>query len=314
MIDRATYLIPAMAVTLLVAITPSVHADFLATFDSFAATANTEVPSGQTSSGYAAVRPGHYSVENPLIFTVGGVKMTMYRESNATFDIIDNNLASQAGKGINAQGVEVTPWGARSIDPFSDTRNAPFVINFEGADPPEGSGGFGEFGDFAGEALPDADPSSPVGAKSVEADPTGLLYFSLMAGDYGQDRDFLQMQAWSGRDGNGEELGVVTNPQPLPQTAEPRWTEQRFHFAVDDEEGELIRSIRFFGGADDIDVFIDRIAGSLGTNVVPETEDIDGPLAEIVFDSNAQLIPEPATGVGLLVGALALGSRRRDRR
>jgi len=310
MIQKKGHLIAgAAAAGMAMAMASPAHADFLANFDNFRASARTESESEKTTSGFAADRPGFYSVQRPLIFTVGGVKMTMYRQFNGTFDIIDNTLASQRQKGINSEGERITNWGSRSIDSFSDTRNAPFVINFEGADPP------GPSGDFAGPGDANGDGStSPVGAASVAADPTGLLYFSLIAGDYGQDRDFLQMEAWSGRDGTGERLGVVTHPEPLPATDAPRWTEQRFHFAVADEDSDRIRSIRFFGGANDIDVFIDRFAGSLGTHVVPETSEIDGPLAEIVFDSNLQLIPEPAAGGLMLAGALALTHRRRERR
>ncbi len=159
----------------------------LLTFDSLVATANSVVPSPHTSSGWATVRTGDLT---QLVLDVDGVRITIKRQNNARFDIVDNTLPSQTGKGA--------AYGSRSLDPFYDTSPEGFIINFTSAG---------------------ADPCSPVTPEVIEQ-------ASINMGDYGGDYDSLQLLAYSGLDGAGSL--VDTSTDFLPQRNDHNWTQKRF--------------------------------------------------------------------------------------
>lgn len=112
---RLTIWVVAAAASLLAGTS---HATLI-TFDDLPATVTTEVPAA-TSSGFKAVRTG--SLMN-LQFIVDGVTVTVSRQNNRRFDIVDNTtLVSQQGKS--------TSFGSRSLDPFFDTSTNAFIFSF----------------------------------------------------------------------------------------------------------------------------------------------------------------------------------------
>lgn len=94
--------------------------------------------------------------------TVEGLTMTLGRADGAVFDIVANT-GGQDGK--------PEAFGLRSLDPFFDMGDLPFVASFS----------------------------------------RGLLALSIDFGDYGEDSpDTMQLQIWSGEGGTGVLLGSAT--------------------------------------------------------------------------------------------------------
>ena len=91
----------------------------LITFDDLPATVTSDVNDPNTSGGKAADRNGALTT---LQFIVDGVTVTISRQGGTAFDIIDNTLQSQQGKGPS--------FGTRSLDPFFSTVTNPFIIDF----------------------------------------------------------------------------------------------------------------------------------------------------------------------------------------
>ena len=91
----------------------------LITFDDLPATITSEVPDSTTQSGFRAVRNGALT---ELILSAGGVTVTITRENDAPFDIVDNTLQSQQNKNPS--------FGSRSLDPYVFTGNQGFIFNF----------------------------------------------------------------------------------------------------------------------------------------------------------------------------------------
>ncbi|MHB1156825.1 MAG: PEP-CTERM sorting domain-containing protein [Phycisphaerales bacterium] len=100
----------------------------LITFDDLPATASSEtyvgtnVALGGTASGYRAIRPGYYQGDTKLVLSVTGITVTISRQNGKPFDIVDNTLNSQVGKGDS--------FGTRSLDPFYDTSVNGFIFSF----------------------------------------------------------------------------------------------------------------------------------------------------------------------------------------
>ncbi|MFA7236505.1 MAG: PEP-CTERM sorting domain-containing protein [Phycisphaeraceae bacterium] len=100
----------------------------LITFDDLPATVvsenfvGTNIALGGTASGYRAVRPGYYQGDTKLVLSVTGVTVTISRQDGKAFDIVDNTLNSQVGKG--------DAFGTRSLDPFYDISVSGFIFSF----------------------------------------------------------------------------------------------------------------------------------------------------------------------------------------
>jgi hypothetical protein len=105
------------------------------------------------------VRPGALT---SLTMTVSGLTVVITRPGSR-FDVVDNTAANQGGK--------PAAFGARSLDPFFDINNTPFVANFS-------------------------------------QDVSGI---SIDMGDYGgSELDTITLEAFSGLDGTGTLLGSTT--------------------------------------------------------------------------------------------------------
>jgi hypothetical protein len=239
------------------------------------ATANTVTPSGETASGFETVRPGALT---ELVFDHEGVRMTIKRQNDAPFDIVNNNLPTQTGKSPE--------FGDRSLDPFVDQSPNGFVINFTSA-PAIGDG------DVGVATLADGDQKESIAAISV------------LMGDFGKDFDALQMAAYDGLNGTGSMVGAVAHN--LPKRNDHRWTQARFDLL--DADG--FSSIVIVGGLHDFDVFLDRIWFTRNPTLAPPI-DLDAP-GTVGSQTSVVFVPEPAAAALCGLGAMA-GLLRRPRR
>lgn len=113
--------------------------------------------------GQTATSPPANGALTALPITNSGLTITLTRESGSRFAIVNTT-----GLGLPAS------WGMRALDPFSDTGNTAFILNF----------------------------SQPVTGARIDR------------GDFGQDTDTLLLQAFSGLNATGTQLASSSATLP----------------------------------------------------------------------------------------------------
>lgn len=241
---RELHLLYCVCGVIVLGILASTAESTLITFDTLDPTIVSVGGDGKT------IRPGALT---ELGLTVDGVTVTITREGDGVFDLVDNTLSTQIGKPAN--------WGAVSLDFFADTRNLGLIFSF-------------------------SDP---------------IVAFSLLSGDFGRDLDILKLFAYTSDDASGDPINSEPVESYLPLTATRQWEEKRFYIDVDEGE-EGFSSVKFYGGAADFDVFVDRVFFDRSGELDPMESSLDDP--GNVGDT-ITVIPEPGSlaliGLGLAV-------------
>ncbi len=267
----------------------------LITFDSFEPTTFSEVPTSdpQSSSGMQAVHPG--ALTEFILPEVGNIVLTIKRQNGATFDLIDNSLLSQQSK-AGDDGVD--SFGGISLDPFSDTSPSAFIFNFVQLDS-EG----GENDSTIIQEDYDDDDDLPLPIRS----------FSALIGDFGGDGDGYRMFAYSGFDGTGDLVASTSETIALPRLHPNRdWTEKRIGLisGTEEEPGDGFRSIVLFAGGGlgsaNFSVYLDRLFFAVGPDPFDPLFDDPNTLGD-----DDLIVPEPASLALLMLGGLAMITRRR---
>jgi len=202
-------------------------------------TADTEVESPDTRTGFAAEHPGAY-LSLPLI--ADGVVMQITRENNLPFDLVDNSLVSQQNKRPSPEALNL--FGDISLDPFADTSDGGFIFSFF----------------------------------DTEGNPQSIASFSALAGDFGDDPDQLQMFAYRGPNLTGGKMNQIPVFRDLPANDDGDWTQTRFDIAKPHESDPGFQSVLLRNApGEGFDVYVDRLFFSLGDLDPPDASELDDP-------------------------------------
>ena len=247
----------------------------------------TQATSFQDANGDNRIdRPGAIT---SLVGSIDGITVTIRRQNNEPFDIIDNaaqrNLMGGMPKGDVGETLPDGRWGNRSLDPFYSLRNYPSP----GSSP-------GLIIDF----------SAPV------------RVVSLLLGDYDTDpneNDFIRLRSFSQTNLGGTQLAMISPPD-LGMHATLPFNQTRVTVT-----GTGIRSVLLTAGgsttanfSDLLSVFVDRIYFDANSTSLPSNIDDEFNNGDDLFGDGPQSIPEPTSIALAMLTGMALLTRRPRRR